>query len=116
MSGKTVGDYKLVRGRANRKWIGAGDNFVKQLAAATEIQEALLLTDPELKSPAQVEKMGAGPEHRKVVLAAVKEYAIKPPGKIALADGNDTRPAVDMNTITSDTLAELMDTDEDDAF
>ena len=116
MGGNPVGEFKLVRGRANRKWIGSGDNFEKQLAAATEISRELLLTDPELKSPAQVEKMGAGKEHRKTVLAAVKELAIKPLGKVVLADGNDTRMAVDMSEVTSDTLAELMNDEEEDAF
>ena len=116
MNGKPVGDYKLVRGRANRKWIGSGDNFLKQLAAATEIQKELLLTDPELKSPAQVEKMGAGPEHRKTVLAAVKEYAVKPPGKVTLADGNDPHAAIDASDIASDAFSELFDGEEEDAF
>ena len=60
--------------------------------------------------------MGAGPEHRKTVLAAVKEYAVKPPGKVTLADGNDTRAAIDASDIASDAFSELFDGEEEDAF
>lgn len=56
-TGIKVPEHKLVRKKANRSFIGEDDVVIAKLTAGG-LQKADLMTDPKLKSPAQVEKLG----------------------------------------------------------
>ncbi len=101
-----VGDWKLVRSRSNRKWRGENRDFAKELSSKAEIAIELLYTDPELKSPAQVEKLGSGKEHKAHVKKVVGEMAYKPEGKISIAPGSDARDAIDPATVAAADFAD----------
>jgi hypothetical protein len=101
MSGKAVPGFKLVTGKSKRKW-GEDEATVRRMLnneLGSEffqtVVEPLLMTDPKLKSPAQVEKIGADKDQRKAVKAAVALCAIKPPGRLTVAEAIDPRPAAD---------------------
>lgn len=100
-NGVEVPGWKLVRGRANRKW---SDGYTPQaIAAAFEelgVEQKELWTEPELKSPAQIEKLGpkgrtkAIQEVRKAIKAKVVELQFKPEGKVTIAEDTDPRASV----------------------
>lgn len=101
MNGNTVGEgadaWKLVQGRSNRV-------FPDPAAAQAHFNEngigdEHLFTDPELKSPAQIEKLGKATGIKPAMLKKiVAEVAHKPPGKISIAPGADAREAIDPGT------------------
>ena len=95
MNGIEVPGKKLVRGKSNRKW--SPDLSIEQEINTRKIGLPLveLWTEPELKSPAQVEKLGADKAMRKAMKALVDDLAFKPPGKLTLVDVSDPREAVD---------------------
>jgi hypothetical protein len=96
MNGVPVGDLKLVRGKTNRKFIV--DNVEVEQRVNKDVPGVALVdlwTEPKFKGPAQVEKLGADKDERKLMKAIVAELAAKPPGKLSVALANDPRPAVD---------------------
>lgn len=106
LGGNQCGDWKLVRGKSNRKWIGEDEAFARELAKQAELRIEFLYEEPKLKSPAKVEKLGDGKEHRALVKRVVKEMAVKPPGKIAIAPGSDTRDPIDPATVAAEDFAD----------
>jgi hypothetical protein len=92
-NGNKVGDWKLVRGRANRKWIDQAQVVAK--AEELGLDSADLWLPPEMKSPAQFEKLGVGKTQRKAVKAAVSGLAYTPPGKLTIAPAYDPREPAD---------------------
>jgi hypothetical protein len=96
-NGNPVEGYKLVRGRANRKWIAAEtdiEGIIKEFEQFGVTRKELL-TEPELKSPAQVEKLGPKGRKKEIkairdqIKAKVQELAFKPDGKITVAREGD---------------------------
>jgi RecB family exonuclease len=99
MNGNAVPGFKLVTGKANRKWGDDEATIKRQLSnglGSDEFKtkvEPFLMTEPKLKSPAQVEKIG-DKDTRKELKKLVSEIAIKPLGRLTVADENDPRAAV----------------------
>lgn len=85
--GKTVPGTKLVNKKANRVWKG-------DAAQALAVLGPEIFTEPELKSPPDIEKMGAKAK------ALVKEYAFTPNTGLTVASVGDKRPAVPVHTAT----------------
>jgi len=106
MSGNPVAGNKLVRGKSNRKWREDHETTALALRDMTGMDIDAFLTEPKVKSPAQVEKLGVGKEQRALVKEAVKELAVKPEGRLTVAPDSDPRPAVDPATIAAEDFAE----------
>lgn len=95
-------EWKLVQGRAgNRIWpAGMLHKAIAEVFVDLGIPEEELWTEPELKSPAQIEKLGpkgrtkAIQTVRKLIKAKVAELAFRPDGKITVAEITDPREAV----------------------
>lgn len=84
-AGKEVPGYKLVKARTNREWRdGAEPALSKKFGG-------LAYTEPELKSPAQIDKM---PEGTKLTA----EWASKPDGGLTVAKQEDTRGSISRDT------------------
>ena len=105
MNGHPVPGQKLVRGKANRVWINPVQATEDALVERANLAPATLYTEPKLKSPAQVEKLGIGKEQRSVVKKLVAELAYKPDGKITVALDNDPREAIDPFAIAAEAFA-----------
>ena len=90
-----VGDWKLVRGRANRAW--SPDEVTVQGVFNDKwgIPDDYLFEAPKMKSPAQVEKAVIPGKDKKTLKTIVASLAKKPEGKLAIAPGSDSRDAVD---------------------
>jgi hypothetical protein len=98
MNGNAVPGCKLVEGKSKRKW-GEDEATIKRMLSnglgSEEFEtkvEPFLMTEPKVKSPAQVEKIG-DKDMRKELKKLVAELAIKPPGRLTVADEVDPRPA-----------------------
>ena len=90
-----VGDWKLVRGRANRVY--SPDEVTAQdvLNNKWGIPDDYLFEAPKMKSPAQLEKTKVPGKDKKLMQTIVASIARKPEGKLAIAPVSDARPAVD---------------------
>lgn len=84
--GKDVPGTKLVAKKANRVWKDGGPEVVKARFGADAF------TEPEIKTPAQIESLG--PEAKKVV----SEWAYTPQTGLTVALAADKRPAVKVQT------------------
>lgn len=82
-AGNLVPGRKLAESRTNREW----RDPVAAQAEAEKVFGSECLTEPALKSPAQIEEMPLGK-------AFVTRHAYKPPGKLTVVKGTDTREAV----------------------
>jgi hypothetical protein len=96
-NGNVVGEFgepewKLVRGRANRRLINA-DETVRVMTEEVGLDEAELYVAPKLKTPAQLEKLGVGRPQRKLVKQKVSELAFMPTGQLTIAPMYDPREA-----------------------
>ena len=80
IAGKTLSGWKLVEGRANRKWSNP-DAVAKRISPEDAFEK-------RLRSPAQIEKLLGKPKFSKVL----GELVEKPPGKPKLAGPDDPRP------------------------
>jgi len=80
------------------------------LAEEGGLDSGSLYTEPKLKSPAQVEKLGADKDQRKTVKALVGKLAYMPDGKLTVALDSDPRPAVDPHMLAAEEFAD--DSDE----
>lgn len=101
-NGNKVPGWKLVRGKSNRRWPEGTDPVtIAQEFVDLGVPNEQLWTDPELKSPAQIEKLGpkgrkkAATEARNIIKAKVAELAFKPEGAITIAEDHDPRETVD---------------------
>lgn len=96
--GEATPGWKLVRGRANRKW-RSEDEVARRLGPT--LGDALW--ERKLKSPSKVEKIKGVDKN---VLSALWE---KPEGKLAIAPESDPRPAAEVRPM-------LLDYDDPDDF
>lgn len=90
--------YKLVEGKANRRWVSTDKEVATLISTTLGLDPEECYEEPKppaLKSPAQMEKLGAprSPE-RKKAKELVGKLAAKPPGKLAMAPEHDPREAV----------------------
>lgn len=84
-AGQTVPGYKLVPARSNRTWKeGAEAVLVDKFGVGA-------YTDPELKSPAQIDKLPEG-------TALTTKHAFKPDAGLTVAKADDNRTAVSKDT------------------
>lgn len=98
-SGKRIKGFKLVRKKSNRRWpdgMGAIELGRKLGCSPTD-----LMKEPELKSPAQAEKLG------KKVKAMVAQVAEKPESGITMAADSDPRAAIGTDGTPQDDFKEL---------
>lgn len=86
MAGEEIPGQKLVEGRSTRKWDQPA-TVQNELSAVLDPSE--FMTEPELMSPAQLEKSIG----RKKVAELVGNYIVKAPGKVGIAPSEDKRPA-----------------------
>lgn len=84
MNGKPLPGTKLVHGRSNRKWKDGAE------AAILAVLGDDALTDPELRSPAQIEKLPSGK-------ALVGEWSFKEVGSPKLVSSDDPGDPIDMS-------------------
>lgn len=86
--GRAVGDWKLVEGRASRKWALPETEVAAVLAAAGVPDDSIWTR--EIVSVAQAEKIKMlGKKH-----SIFKEHVVKTPGKPTLAPGSDKRASI----------------------
>jgi hypothetical protein len=93
LSGVKINGRKLVRGRTTKKWTDVE-------AAASVLQEKFgdeIFTDPELLSPAQINK-----RFGKAAKDLVETLVSKAEGKLTLVSEDDPRPEVDQQQVIAD--------------
>lgn len=83
-----VPGFKLVRKKSNRAWLDAGA-ALKRLTKKRSVKKSDVMTEPALKTPAQVEKIKA------IGKALVAELCHKPLGGFTVVSDSDPRDAVD---------------------
>jgi hypothetical protein len=112
-NGNTVEGWKIVRGKSKRKWL---DSAALQRKMVDEIglADADLWVEPKLKSPAQLEKLGVGKPQRKLVKAAVNEFAFMPDGALSLVPVTDPREATTSFDDARNEFADDLTGDDDD--
>jgi hypothetical protein len=96
--GETVPGFKLVESRSNRKWTADDTAIAAEIARRAHLTGAqidALYTEPELKSPAQMEKQFSRWRTSKQILDGL---ITKPPGKPALVIEADPRPPMKFMT------------------
>lgn len=107
--GLEVPGYKLVEGKTNRRF-ESEEATVKRMVEKGFGKEELYEEPkpPALKSPAQMEKLGAArSKERKLAKELVAELASKPPGKLAMAPESDPREAVEPRDAASDFVDDM---------
>lgn len=105
LSGKKVGDWKLVRGKSNRAWSPDEATVQKVFNDKWGVPDDYLFNAPKMKSPAQIEKTTLPNKDKKTLKSIVASLAVKPPGKITIAPGSDAREAIDPGLIGVDDFA-----------
>jgi hypothetical protein len=112
-NGNAVEGWKLVRGKAKRR-LQSPDACGSELIEAG-IPNEQLWTEPKMKTPAQLEKLGVGKEQRREVKVIVKKYAFTPDGALTIAPTWDPR---DPASALEDAKSEFADepTGDDDDF
>ena len=93
-AGKRVPGLKQVTGKADRVWpkdVKVGEDVVPFEALAKREFGDAAFTVPELKSPAQFEKMPKGKTF-------TERHAFKPPGRLNIVRDTDSRPEVSRDT------------------
>lgn len=109
-SGKSVAGFKLVHGRANRRWIEDEDatkNALKSLGLKVKDY-----TTSKLSTPAAVEKAVKG-DLSPAKVTKLKALVEKPQGKLTLAHETDRRPAAIM-TLPSNPFGAVASTTADE--
>lgn len=91
MAGKKVDGLKIVEGRSLRQFKDGAD------AAAKAAFGEQAFTAPELKSPAQIEKLPGGK-------AFTNRWAFSPPGKLTVAEASDPRPEAAILTLADELM------------
>lgn len=117
-NGNIVGEFgepewKLVRGRANRKLISEPETIKTLTSEDIGIKEKELYVAPKLKTPAQLEKLGVGKEQRKLVKKAISQLSFVPNGKLTIAPIYDPREAA---SPLDDAQNEFMTDDDEEDF
>ena len=99
-SGHNIPGLKLIRGRANRKWVNENDT-ITWLAKNTSIEELFKST---LRSPSQFEK-----EVRTLKKSeGFKKLYETPDGKISMVPESDGRPAIQTNSGAIDVFSKVI--------
>lgn len=104
LEGDEIPGWKIVEGRANRKYCKSDDEIVKALTAAG-YPEAMLFEKKLLTITKMEDFLG-----KKAFGELLKGYVEKPTGKPALAPNSDKRPAMAIGT-TADDFADEPDTE-----
>lgn len=94
LHGRCPPGYKLVQKRATRKW---RDEALVSKALSQNFQESIIrdcFTEPELKSPAQLEKVIGKTDHAKKFL---EEHTVSESSGTALAEESDKRPPLKLD-------------------
>jgi hypothetical protein len=104
LEGEEIPGWKIVEGRANRKYCKSDDEIVKALTAAG-YPEAMLFEKKLLTITKMEDYLG-----KKAFGELLKDYVDKPQGKPALAPVSDKRPAMTIGS-TADDFADLADTE-----
>lgn len=112
MNGRVVPGVKLVAGKSNRKYVSDEQTTANALVEAGIPNESIW-TEPELKSPAQIEKIRPPGMKAAMVKKIVEPLTHKPPGRITIADEDDARPAVDPGAAA---ITDFADDPADDDF
>ncbi len=99
-SGHEVLGLKLIRGRANRKWINEND-AITWLAKNTSVEE---LFKSKLLSPSQFEKEVRSLKKSK----GFKKLYEKPEGKITMVSESDGRPAIQADSGAIDVFSKVI--------
>ena len=105
LEGKTVGDWKLVRGKSNRAWNPDETTAQSVFNKKWGIPDDFLFNAPKMKSPAQIEKTEIPGKTKKTVKDIVASLAKKPLGKVVIAPGSDAREAIDPGLVGADEFA-----------
>ena len=84
-AGQVVQGKKLAAARTNREWKPEVENEAKKVFGDRAY------TDPELKSPAEIEKLAKGKDF-------TARWAFKPEGKLTVVSTTDARPAISKDT------------------
>ena len=105
LEGKTVGDWKLVRGKSNRVLSPDEITIQKVLNDKWHIADEYLFNAPKMKSPAQLEKTAVPGIAKKQMKAIVESVSKKPLGKVVIARGTDPREAIDPGLVGADEFA-----------
>lgn len=125
--GVQVRGWKLVEGKAKRKWmVGVdgepdGNDLMAQIRRAVDAAKLIVVSPcsiykEELKSPSEMEKdirlaVNGGSGKGKLTIKDAKEIiakvAIKPPGRPKLVPESDPRPAIEANEWTLENLLTL---------
>lgn len=92
--GTPVAGFKLVKKKANRRWVNE-DEARAMLSLYMTDEE--MLTAPELKSPAQVEK-----SLKKAERELIKQYIETPDTGLTMAEESDPRPAIEGGSVMDD--------------
>lgn len=88
--GEKIAGYKLVQKRSTRKWT---DLTVAIKAALRDLSEGAF-TEPELKSPAQLEKSADNEEDKRLVEKFIGKYASSISSGTTFAKESDPRPSI----------------------
>lgn len=99
--GNNVPGMKLVRGRANRKWINEND-AITWLAKNTSIEELFI---SKFRSPSQFEKESKSLKKND----AFKKLFNVPEGKISLVTESDRRPAIQATSNVIDVFTDIFE-------
>ena len=105
LEGKTVGDWKLVRGKSNRVLSPDEVTIQKVLNDKWHIADEYLFNAPKMKSPAQLEKTVVPGIEKKQMKSIVASVSKKPLGKVVIARGSDAREAIDPGLVGADEFA-----------
>ena len=94
-NGGEVQGHKLIYGRSNRKFRDdlSMNRLLSRLEKFAKIDRKELFTEPELKTPAQIEKLV--PKKRRELFN--NKFVIKPQGKLTLVHESNPAPAVSIN-------------------
>jgi hypothetical protein len=94
-NGGKIPDHKLIYGRANRKFRDdiSEKKLLFRLEKFAKLDREDFFTEPELKTPAQIEKM-LPPKKRGLFN---DKFVIKPQGKLTLVHESNKAPAVSVN-------------------
>lgn len=88
---KEVQGYKLVHGRANRKWVCSTEDTMKELKSMGFLAKEYLTT--KLASPAAIEKVVKARKMKVTKRDKVSKLIEKPPGKLTMVHETDSRPS-----------------------
>lgn len=97
-NGQEIDGYKLVRGRANRKWDAEVDLHTELLALGVSETDIYETPEPAIRSVAQLEKKLGKPSFKPIA----EKLVVTPDGTPALVPQSDPRPRIDREAEAKD--------------